>query len=97
MLKKNTVQLEKDAINDNIFYISFNYMSLSKFNVKIFFNACENSPEKKNEKNDLKDLKDLKEKDFDEKENINKDNKDYNYDLIDININEADSKKNFKQ
>jgi len=93
MLKKNSIQLEKDAINENIFYISFNYMSLSNFNIKIFFNACENTPEnlikqdscKKSNTKSEKEIDDLKE-DLKSKEN----------NLIDINIDESQSNKDFK-
>lgn len=91
MLKKNTVLLEKDAINDNIYYLSFNYMSLSKFNIKIFFNACENIPEKEEAGRKNSNHKNENEIDI-----LKEDLKAKNHDLIDININESDSKKNFK-
>ena len=101
MLKKNSVNLEKDAIDENIFYISFNYISLSDFNIKIFFNACENVPESLIGKEDDLGVKNKnglngeKDKDCDMdilKEDLKtvKEN-----DLIDINIDESE-KKNFK-
>jgi hypothetical protein len=84
MIKKNSIHLEKDAINENIFYISFNYISLSDFNINIYFNACENNPENL--------IKEESKKNTNVKENlIEKEN-----DFIDININETDIKKNFK-
>jgi len=47
-MKKNTFKIEKDAFNDNIYYISFDYISTEEFNVRIFFNACENNAPNKN-------------------------------------------------
>jgi len=48
MIKKNSLKIEKDAYDDNIYYITFDYISTSKFNVRIFFNACENNRTNKN-------------------------------------------------
>ena len=85
--------MEKDSINENLFYISFNYISLSDFNVKIFFNACENVPE-----NLIKDTKNSKNTNSNDKdiEILKEDLKTKENDLIDINIDENESKKNFK-
>lgn len=47
-MKKNSFKIEKDALDDKIYYISFDYISTSKFNVRIFFNACENNTSSKN-------------------------------------------------
>ncbi len=51
-MKKNSFKIEKDAIDDNIYYINFDYISTEKFNVRIFFNACENNPQNKNVENE---------------------------------------------
>ena len=42
MLKKNDITLERDSIQENIYYISFTYTSLYNFNLHIFFNSTEN-------------------------------------------------------
>jgi len=39
LLKRNTLKLERDAIQQNIFYIQFEYDSLLDFNVNVYFNA----------------------------------------------------------
>ena len=39
LLKRNTLALERDAINRNIYYIKFNYDALVDFTVNIYFNA----------------------------------------------------------
>jgi hypothetical protein len=90
MLKKNSIHLERDAINENIFYISFNYFSLSNFNIKIFFNACEN--------NSQNSIKEESKKNTSQNSNNNNNNNYQNNenDLIDININEIEIRKNFK-
>lgn len=51
MLKKNDIALERDSLQENIYYISFTYTSLYNFNLHIFFNACENKSELENEHN----------------------------------------------
>ena len=42
MLSKNDITLERDSIQENIYYISFTYTSLYNFNLHIFFNSTEN-------------------------------------------------------
>ncbi len=81
MLKKNTLKIERDGLDENIYYFSFDYISNIKFNVKIFFNACENNTnnklnsdeeikqtDKTNEVNILRDELIIKE-DFEESNN----------------------------
>ena len=46
-LKKETLSLEKDAENNNIYYIKFNYDSLVDFDLYINFNVKSNSQGKK--------------------------------------------------
>ena len=49
MIKNNQISLEKDAYERNIFYVTFNYISLSSFDVEIFFNAEEHFTKEKDE------------------------------------------------
>jgi hypothetical protein len=42
MIKHDNIFLERDAIERNLFYISFKYTSLYDFDVNIYFNAEEN-------------------------------------------------------
>ena len=43
MLKKDSIKLDRDAFLDK-YYISFDYFSMNKFNIKIFLNATEHNP-----------------------------------------------------
>lgn len=52
MIKRTEIKLEKDSVNKNIYFISFKYTSLFKFDVNLYFNATENF-EKKGENNFL--------------------------------------------
>jgi len=52
MLKKNSLRLEKDAFDDNTYYIIFDFISTAKFNIRIFFNACENNTTSKAKKSE---------------------------------------------
>lgn len=42
-MKKNSLKFEKDPYDESIYYITFDYISTAKFNIRIFFNACENN------------------------------------------------------
>lgn len=58
MLKKDSFKIERDALNENIYYLSFDYISMNKINLKIFFNCCENTSQNKiNEDENNKDKK----------------------------------------
>ena len=71
MLKKNSLKIERDAILENIYYISFDYLSLNNFNVRIFFNACEkNNFIKIQEKDDYEKIENLEKKENKEISNL---------------------------
>lgn len=56
MIKKNSLKIEKDAYDESIYYVTFDYISTEKFNIRIFFNACENNTTNKNiQEEDAKD------------------------------------------
>lgn len=47
-MKKNSLKLEKDANDESIYYVTFDYISTANFNIRIFFNGCENNTTNKN-------------------------------------------------